>query len=99
MTGAADDRTCAPTVARTADVADEPTDIMGLTPAEFLIWCDGYEAGLRHGIERGRGLADDDAARRHHRAFTLVQTMARIPERDAAADRAVAARREARWST
>ncbi|TQM62583.1 hypothetical protein FBY41_2619 [Humibacillus xanthopallidus] len=71
---------------------------MSMTPVDFLIWCDGYAAGIGHGLDRGRELADAEAAARHRRAFTVVQAMARIPERDAEADRAAAARREARWS-
>jgi hypothetical protein len=71
---------------------------MALSPEYFSVWLEGYSAGISYGVERGRELADSEAARLHRRAFNVVQMMARIPERDAEADRAAKVRRDARWS-
>lgn len=41
-----------------------------------------YGWGLVHGIERGREQADAQAATRHHRAYEVVQQMAKLPTHD-----------------
>ena len=56
----------------------------------------GYDLGKIHGRIEGR--AEVDQERRSARAGAVVARMATYPPRDRAADRAVAAAREARWS-
>lgn len=52
----------------------------------------GWRAGYLEGIDRGRELADAEAAARHRAAADVVLAMTRVPE----VDRAEAAARRAR---
>lgn len=78
--------------------ATEPLDLVTATPeVRFSFW-DGYTAGYCAGHEAGRKFADDEIATLQREAARIVHRLAEIPERDREADRAAAARREARWS-
>ena len=58
----------------------------------------GWSAGYLEGIDRGRELADAEAAARHRAAARIVVAATKVPERDRDADRARRARIDARWS-
>lgn len=75
-----------------------PVNIGLMTPGEWRHFVQGYQSGATWGIGEGRRQADDEAAARHRAAARVVVAMSKIPARDAEADRAAAARRDARWS-
>lgn len=53
-------------------------DLIG-TPAFEAGYASGYTAGLEAGVPRGRRMADDEAAARHHHAQQLVQAVGALP--------------------
>ncbi|WP_157635343.1 hypothetical protein [Nostocoides japonicum] len=53
-----------------------------LTRREWLVFLDGYGSGFGHGIDRGRQLADDEAAEIHRRAGVIVDRLARLDTHD-----------------
>lgn len=59
-------------------------------------WIAGYDTGLAH----GQRMAAEHLAHEllHRQAAEVVSFVATLPARDHEADRAAAARREARWS-
>src|SRR5688500_4141323 len=57
----------------------------------------GYLRGFADGIEHGRRQMEDGRATIQRTAADVVHRLARLPERDAVADREAAERREARW--
>lgn len=61
-------------------------------PSRWDDWMAGHAAGYLEGLERGRALADAEAAARHRAAADVVLAMTRVPE----VDRAEAAARRAR---
>lgn len=67
-------------------------------PSRWDDYMAGFREGFTQGIDRGRELADAEAAARHRAAARVVVAMSKIPPRDAKADRAAAERRAARWS-
>ena len=73
-------------------------DLINLSPRDRLVWDEGYLSGFCHGHEAGRRYAEDEIATLQREAARIVHRLAEIPERDREADRAAAARREARWS-
>lgn len=75
-----------------------PTDIIALASHEWRIWMDGWAAGRESGIDHGRQLEHDEVATIQRECVRIVREMAAIPPRDAEADRAAAARRDARWN-
>lgn len=70
------------------------------TRAEWRAYLDGYTAGrtagLVEGHAQGRAAERDDVERLHTTAARVVLELAKLPARDAEADRARAARRAAR---
>ena len=68
------------------------TDIVNMHPDVWAVWLDGWTIGRAEGIERGRELADAEAAARHRAAADVVLAMTHVPE----VDRAEAAARRAR---
>lgn len=66
--------------------------------SRFDDYLTGWRAGYLEGVDRGRELADAEAAARHRAAAEVVLAMTRVPARDPEADRAAAERRAARWS-
>lgn len=61
-------------------------------PSRWDDYLTGWSAGYLEGLERGRALADAEAAARHRAAADVVLAMTRVPE----VDRAEAAARRAR---
>lgn len=61
-------------------------------PSRWADYLAGHRAGYLEGLERGRALADAEAAARHRAAADVVLAMTRAPE----VDRAEAAARRAR---
>lgn len=59
----------------------------------------GWRYGYLEGIERGRELADAEAAARHRAAADVVLAMTRVPEVDRAEAAARRARIDARFAT
>lgn len=53
-----------------------------LTRREWSSFLDGYTYGYSAGIDRGRGLADDEAAELHRRAGVIVDRMAKLDTYD-----------------
>lgn len=51
-------------------------DLVALPLRLWRLWQDGYRVGFVHGIERGRDLADAEAAELHRRASEVVGVMA-----------------------
>lgn len=73
-------------------------DLPSMSADEFDRWTLAYRWGYVAGIERGRQLADEEAATLHAEAVRVVRSLAGIEPRDEAADDAAHARREAWWS-
>lgn len=75
-----------------------PADVTTMSNAEWIsysdAWCNGWSAGIDEGRRRER----EEIATIGREAARIVHAMAEIPPRDADADRAAAARRDARWS-
>lgn len=65
-----------------SSVPDVGPDLMSYTASEWRAWGDGYRVGRVHGIERGREMADDDAARLHVNAVRVVRAMAALEPHD-----------------
>lgn len=61
-----------------SSVPDLGPDLMSYTAGEWRAWGDGYRVGRVHGIERGRELADEEAARLHVNAVRVVRAMAAL---------------------
>lgn len=61
-------------------------------PSRWDDYLAGHRSGYLEGLERGRELADAEAAARHRAAADVVLAMTRVPE----VDRAKAAARRAR---
>lgn len=65
-----------------SSVPDLGPDLMSYTASEWRAWGDGYRVGRVHGIERGRELADEEAARLHVSAVRVVRAMAALEPHD-----------------
>jgi len=55
-----------------------PTDLVAMPPNLWRVFVEAYGAGFSIGVDRGRELADEDAAAIHRRAVTVVRAMAGI---------------------
>lgn len=66
----------APPLAGNEGGQGQRNDLWTPWPGDFMA---GYLSGLLAGIERGRELAETEAAALHHRAFRVVQQMATLP--------------------
>lgn len=73
-------------------------DITAMPPTEWTRFCEGYQSGYAHGVAHGRQLEHDELATLQREAVRIVHELAKVPPRDAEADRAAAERRAARWS-
>ena len=80
-----------------ADSADGLVTADGrvMTAREWRGFLDGYQAV---GYDRGYAACDAELATIQREAARIAHAMAELPERDREADKAAAARREARWS-
>jgi hypothetical protein len=68
-------------------------DVMSLSRRDFELWRGGYQAGLVHGIDRGREQADEEAQLLFDNAVRVTRAMARLePWNDAQEAR------RARWA-
>ncbi|MEK4240809.1 hypothetical protein NYE39_02220 [Janibacter sp. FSL W8-0316] len=81
-----------------ADTDLQPTDVTTLSNAEWDRCMDYYRSGYMAGLDRGRALADAEAAAIGREAARIVHLMAGIPERDREADKARRARIDARFN-
>ncbi|WP_344058364.1 hypothetical protein [Terrabacter lapilli] len=52
------------------------------TGPEFVAFSEGYASGYVAGVERGRQLADDEAAALWRNAARVVHTLANVPTHD-----------------
>lgn len=57
---------------------EPPTDLLGMRLDLWEAFLEGYGAGFSIGVDRGRELADEDAAAIHRYACRVVQVMAGI---------------------
>lgn len=55
-----------------------PTDLVAIPPNLWRVFLEGYASGFTIGVDRGRDLADEDAAAIHRYAVRVVQVMAGI---------------------
>ncbi|EKA62169.1 hypothetical protein B277_03945 [Janibacter hoylei PVAS-1] len=67
-------------------------------PSRWDDYCTGWSAGYLEGLDRGRALADAEAAARHRAAADVVLAMTRTPEVDRAESAARRARIDARFA-
>jgi len=72
------------------------TEAVELLETIDAAWIAGYETGYAHGVNARH--TEAEALARHTEAARIVTALASVPPRDRDADRAAAARREARWS-
>lgn len=72
-------------------------DITAMPPTEWARFCEGFQSGYSQGIDKGRQLEHDEVATLQAEAVRIVHELAKVPPRDAAADRAAAEKRAARW--
>ncbi len=63
---------------RDAGGRSETQHIALMPRAEWEMWLDGYGVGYVHGIDRGRQLADDEAAILHRAAHKVVHAVAKL---------------------
>lgn len=64
--------------AATTGYGPRPADIVSLTAEAWDAYLSGYTSGYVAGIERGRVLADEDAATLHREAVRVVRAMANL---------------------
>jgi len=58
---------------------DPDLSLLAIGPLdEWRLYLDGYQAGYVDGIERGREIADDEAAAIHREAVRVVHAMAKL---------------------
>ncbi len=55
-----------------------PTDLVAMPPNIWRVFLEGYASGFAIGVDRGRELADEDAAAIHRYAVRVVRVMAGI---------------------
>lgn len=78
-------------------IPDPPLDLGRLDAHDWCLFMEGYECGHAHGVTRGRQLEHDEVARIQRHAVRNVHAAAKLPPRDADADRARRARIDARF--
>ncbi len=66
-----------------------PTDLVAMLPPDlWRVFLEGYASGFAIGVDRGRELADEDAAAIHRYAVRVVSAMAKLdPYQDVQARR------------
>ncbi len=62
----------------------QPTDLVGMPPDLWEAFLEGYASGFAIGVDRGREIADEEAAAIHRYAHRVVMAMAKLdPWKDA----------------
>jgi hypothetical protein len=61
-----------------AHATPQPTDVVGMPRDLWEMFLEGYASGFAIGVDRGRELADEDAAAIHRYAVGVVHAMARL---------------------
>lgn len=79
-------------------VAHLTVDGQVMTARDWQVWHDGWTYGRTEGIEAGREEMEAELAAIQSAAVASVRAAVTLPPRDAAADRAAAEKRAARWS-
>lgn len=69
-----------------------PTDLVAMAPNLWRVFLEGYASGFAIGVDRGRELADEDAAAIHRYAVRVVRVMAGIDPYEVRQSRAVGRR-------